>query len=83
MLRDRHRGRWIPGDWTDDTDQYISLALFFFSITSNSRRMLLILENLLENKGTPDPVAFGRSLLQWAHRGMPEFGTQSREFSDS
>jgi hypothetical protein len=27
--RDRHRGRWLTGDWTDDTDQYV----FFFSFS--------------------------------------------------
>jgi len=25
MLRDRHRSKWQPGEWTDDTDQFLCL----------------------------------------------------------
>lgn len=60
MVRDRHRGRWLAGDWTDDTDQAILL-------------METLLAHPTES-GLLDVDKFAHSLLQWANDGFPELG---------
>jgi ADP-ribosylglycohydrolase/Leucine-rich repeat (LRR) protein len=60
MHRDRHRVRWLQGDWTDDTDQAILLL-----------ETLLIHPR---TDGRLDCKVFARDLLQWAEYGFPELG---------
>ncbi len=58
FTRDRHRERWLAGDWTDDTDQ---MLLLLFNLLEGST-------------GAVRVPQFSESLLQWAHRGFPETG---------
>lgn len=60
MHRDRHRTRWLEGDWTDDTDQAI---LLMETLLANPPGTSLFNINL-----------FAHSLLQWAENGFPELG---------
>lgn len=61
MVRDRHRVRWLQGDWTDDTDQAILLI-------EN------LIQHSEASSGLLDIESFAHSLLQWANDGFPELG---------
>lgn len=60
MHRDRHRVRWLQGDWTDDTDQAILLIETLLTHPTDS--------------GLLDDAKFAEALLQWAKDGFPELG---------
>jgi len=68
---DGHRSKWLPGDWTDDTDQTILVL----------RTMLPPSDASAGDCGSPsgglrapDPLEFARSLVAWHLRGFPELG---------
>lgn len=65
IVMDTHRNMWIPGDWTDDTDQTIVLI----------ESVIECLENGLEDT---DLIAlhFSKKLLNWAKNGLiPDIDT--------
>jgi ADP-ribosylglycohydrolase len=53
-----HNSRWMPGDWTDDTDQ--SMCILDALVEAEDGRV--------------DPRLFARHLKAWASEGFPELG---------
>eukprot|EP00434_Breviolum_minutum_P033868 symbB.v1.2.029963.t1/scaffold3327.1/size60211/2 len=62
-IRDAHRCKWSPGDWTDDTDQLVCVL-----------RCLLPLEAEKSQLRSPEAKEFAERLMTWHRTGFPELG---------
>ena len=77
FIRDNHRKRWIPYDFTDDTDQLILILKTFLHYFNEEENSGMKVSDVIANIHKEDykiERIFAKYLKDWAHKGMAELG---------